>query len=100
MTTRQVALIGGAVGLVLSIATLVFLAWGVPAVLLSGDLDWIHVLWPSSRMLVVGWRTTTVGILITLYAVAINCLTYAAMGMGLRVILQSLGGRMKGQSIQ
>jgi len=51
-------------------------------------------------MLVVGWRTTTVGILITLYAVAINCLTYAAMGMGLRVILQSLGGRMKGQSIQ
>jgi hypothetical protein len=39
-----------------------------------GRADLMYVFWPSSVMLVVGWRATILGIMITAWSVVINYL--------------------------
>jgi hypothetical protein len=81
LTNRTVLLIGALFGLAVSGAVLTLLGFGVAGVLHSNGTgtDWMHVFWPASVMLVVGWRSTIPGLVITVSAVAINCFLYMAI---------------------
>jgi len=69
-----VLLIGALFGLAISGAVLTLLWFGVAGVLHANatGTDWMHVFWPASVMLVVGWRSTIPGLMITVSAVAIK----------------------------
>ncbi len=83
MTTRQVLIVGGIVGLLLSSTVLALLWFGVAGVLVVGKTDLMYVFWPSSVMLLTSWRSTIPGIMLTASSVAINCLLYMALGYAL-----------------
>jgi len=83
MTTRQVLIVGGIVGLLVSSAVLALLWFGVAGVLVVGKIDLMFVFWPSSVMLITGWRTTIPGVMITASCVVINCLLYMAFAYAL-----------------
>jgi hypothetical protein len=88
MTTRHVLIVGGVVGLLVSSAVLALLWFGVSGVLVIGKTDLMYVFWPSSVMLIKGWRSTIPGMMITASSVAINCLLYMALAYVLqRVVL-------------
>jgi hypothetical protein len=82
MTTRQVLIVGGIVGLIVSNAVLALLWFGVAGILNVGDTNLMYVFWPSSMMLLVGWRSIH-GMVITAMSVAINCLLYMAFSYAL-----------------
>jgi hypothetical protein len=85
MTVRQTAAIGGTVGLIVSGAVLALLwRFGVWRLMRIGGTDLRVVLWPSSVMLTGGWCSTLPGIMTTISSIAINCLLYAAIALGLR----------------
>ncbi len=83
MTTRQVLIVGGIVGLLVSSAALTLIWFGVEGVLNVGRTDLMYIFWPSSVMLVVGWRSTIPGMMITVWSVVINCLLYMALAYAL-----------------
>ena len=83
MTTRQVLIVGGIVGLFVSSAVLALIWLGAGGVLAIGKTDLMYIIWPSSVMLVVGWRNTIPGIMITASSVVINCLLYTALAYAL-----------------
>jgi hypothetical protein len=89
MTTRQLVLSAGTVGLIVSVAILTLLAFGVSGILTIHDVDLMYVLWPSSLMLTTGWRTTVPGIALTVVSVFVNCLTYLVSAILLRASLRS-----------
>jgi len=84
VTKRQVATIGGIIGLTVSSLVLVLLWVGVLGALRLRGVDLAHVLWPSSVMLTLGWCCTFPGILITISSIAINCLLYVVIALLLR----------------
>lgn len=84
MGARLSATIGAAVGLVVSGGVLVLLWFGVSGALRVGHTDLMYILWPSSFVLVGGWHTTAVGMLITVCAVVLNCLMYAGVALLVR----------------
>lgn len=84
MSVKLTAVLGAAIGLLVSGGVLVLLLFGVSGVLQMGRTDLMYALWPSSLVLVGGWHTTVAGILITICAVVINCLLYAAAALILR----------------
>jgi hypothetical protein len=88
MTTRQVLIAGGIVGLLVSSAVLTLIWFGVAGVLNVGRTDLMYVLWPSSVMLVGGWRSTIPGVMITASSVVINCLLYMALAYALLRVAQ------------
>lgn len=83
MTTRQVLIVGGIVGLLVSSLVLALIWFGVGGVLNVGGTDVMYVFWPSSVMLVVGWRSTIPDVMITASSVVINCLLYMAVAYAL-----------------
>ena len=83
MTIRQVLIVGGIGGLLVSSAVLALLWFGVSGTLIVGKTDLMYVFWPSSTFLVVGWRSTVPGVLITVSSVAINCILYMAIAYSL-----------------
>ena len=85
MTNRTVLFIGALLGLAISGAVLTLLWFGVAGVLHANatGTDWIKVFWLASVMLVVGWRSTIPGLMITVSAVAINCVLYMAIAYAL-----------------
>ena len=89
---KQVALVGVVVGLIVSASVLALIWFGVAGVLRSGHTDLMLLLWPSSVMLVTGWRTTVPGILITISSIAMNCVMYAGIAVLLRLVV---GGSVK-----
>jgi len=93
VTTRQVLIVGGIVGLLVSSAVLALFWFGVAGVLVVGKADLMYVFWPASVMLVVGWRSTSPGMMITASAVAINCLLYMAVAYLLRVVVRLFAHR-------
>jgi hypothetical protein len=93
MTTRQVLIVGGIVGLLVSSAVLALIWFGVAGVLVVGKIDLMYVFWPASVMLVVGWCRTIPGMMITASAVAINCLLYMAVAYSLRVVVRLIAHR-------
>jgi hypothetical protein len=90
MTTRQVLIVGGIVGLLVSSAVLALLWFGVAGVLVIGKIDLMYVCWPSSVMLVTGWRSTIPGMMITASSVVINGLLYMAFAYALLRFAQLL----------
>jgi hypothetical protein len=83
MTTRKALIVGGIVGLIISSAVLTLLWFGVVGILNVGDANLMYVFWPSSMMLLVGWRSTIHGIVFTTTSIAINCLMYMALSYAL-----------------
>jgi hypothetical protein len=57
-------------------------------VLILGQNDLMYLIWPSSIMLVRGWRSTFPGIIITVSSVVINCITYIAIAVLLRAFIR------------
>jgi hypothetical protein len=64
----------------------------VSGVLRVGHTELMYVLWPSSVMLIVGWRSTLPGIAITLFSVILNCVTYITVVLLLRAGISLLAG--------
>jgi hypothetical protein len=81
---------GLVVGLIVCAGVLTLLAFGVSGVLGVRGVDLMYVLWPASLILVVGWRSTPIGIAITTLAVALNCLMYMVIALMLRASVRSL----------
>ena len=79
MTPRLLAVIGVAIGLAVSGCILTLMAFGVSGVLVVGKTDLMYVFWPSSMVLPVAWRTSAVGVSITIFCVETNCLLYAGL---------------------
>jgi len=83
VTKRQVAIMAGVVGLIASAVELALIRFGVLGVLRADGIDFVHILWPSSVMLISRWCTVQ-GLLITVSSIAINCLLYVAIALLLR----------------
>ena len=82
MTAKQLTLAGAGLGLLVSVTILSFLwLYGIFEWRIGGPegFDMTLLLWPSSVMLIDGWRRTVPGILITLSSVLINSLLYAGL---------------------
>ena len=75
---------GAAIGLVVSCGIIALLWLGVSGVLEVGRTDLMYAIWPSSRMLIGGWHTTPLGILVTIFSIVTNCLLYAGVALILR----------------
>jgi len=100
VTTRQVAWCAGTVGLIVSSLILASIAFGVSGALTVHNIDLRYVLWPSWIMLTTGWRTTALGIAITVLSVVLNCLTYLGVAILLRVSIRSIVGVVRPHSDQ
>jgi len=83
VNTRTVLLIGMSLGLAASGAVLTLLWFGVTGVLYVNGIDLMRLFWPSSVMLVITWRNTIPGVMITIFAVVINSLLYMAVAYAL-----------------
>jgi hypothetical protein len=89
MNRKQTALLGGGLGFIVSGTVLAFLwLYGIfEWRLIKGSrIDLTRVLWPSSSMLTVTWRSTVPGIMITVFSIAINCLLYMGTALFLHGI--------------
>ena len=84
MGLKLTASFGAAIGLVVSGGILAPLWLGVSGVLEVGRTDRLYVVWPSSLMLIGGWHTTPLGILVTIFSAVTNCLLYAGVALMLR----------------
>jgi hypothetical protein len=67
LTNRTVLLIGAFFGFAISGVVLTLLWFGVAGALHPNatGTDWMYILWPSSVMLVIGWRSTIPGVMIS-----------------------------------
>jgi hypothetical protein len=83
--------VGALTGLLVSAAILAMLWFGVSGVLIVGQMDLMYVFWPSSIMLVGGWRTTPAGIMTTISSVTINCLLYGVAAVTVYFLVRALG---------
>lgn len=84
MRIRSTILVGGITGLVVSCGVLALVWFGVSGVLRVGHTDLMYVLWPSSLILIGGWHTTQLGIILTICSVIVNCLMYVGLGLVIR----------------
>ena len=87
---KSFAMIGAAIGATMSLCVLVLLWFKVSGVLEIGHIDLMYILWPSSLMLVGGWHTRPLGVLITICSVLTNCLMYAGVALLLRWLISLL----------
>ena len=92
MSTKHVLLIGGIVGVSVSVIVLALLWFGVAGVLNVGSTYLMYLFWPSSVMLTTGWRSSIPGMMITISSVAINCLFYMAFANTLRFAVRLVRG--------
>jgi hypothetical protein len=90
MTKRRLILSAGIIGLMVSISILTLIAFGVAGVLTIHEIDLMYVLWPSSLMLTISWRTTVRGISLTVISVSLNCLTYSVIAVLLQTGVRSV----------
>ena len=96
MTGRQAAILGGTAGLAVS-AVILALVWrGVSGLLFVGSVDLAGVFWPSFFLLTTSWHSSVPGAVITLCAVAINCLFYALFALALWATVRSIFARWSG----
>ena len=94
MTKRRVVVIGGLIGLIAPAVVLSLLYfYGVWVITTSGGIDLRTIFWPFSVMLTTGWCCTVPGLLITLAAIAYNCLAYIAVGLLLRALIGLIAQR-------
>jgi hypothetical protein len=94
VTKRQAVFVGGLFGLVVPMTVLTLLYfYGVWDIMSIGHSDLRTIFWPFSVMLTTGWCRTVPGLLITVAAVAYNCLTYIGMALLLRVCVNLIAHR-------
>ncbi len=74
----------------MSSVVLALIWFGVGGILDVGGTDLMYVFWPSSVMLVVGWRSTIRGVMISASSVVINCLQYMAIAYALPLAVRFL----------
>lgn len=89
MTMKKAVLTGCSLGLIMPSVSLALLSFGISGELTAGRLNLTLMLWPSIVMLVTGWRSTVPGIMITISAIAINCLIYSSIAIALRACAQA-----------
>jgi hypothetical protein len=94
VTRRQAAFAGGLVGLIVPaiVLTLLYL-FGIWRIVRVGSTDLTHILWPFSVMLTTTWHSTIGGVLITVAAVAFNCLMYIALALLLQAFMRLINHR-------
>jgi hypothetical protein len=89
-----VALAGGVVGLIMPAIALTLLSlFGILRIVRVGNTDLTHILWPFSVMLTTTWHRTASGILITIAAVAFNCVTYMVIALLLQALVRLMPRR-------
>lgn len=88
LTTRQVVITFGILALIAPVITLTLLWFGLAGGFGVGNINLTNLLWPSNVMLILGWRSTGPGIMITLSSIAINCLLYIAIALLLRACIR------------
>jgi hypothetical protein len=93
MSTKQTVTIASAVALIVC-GTFLDLLWsyGIWEIMLFGKTDVRVILWPSSSMITVGWRSNPAGITMTISSIAINCILYVAVALLLRRCFQWITG--------
>ena len=89
MKTRTLIFVAGAAGFVVCALVLTLLAFGVTGVLILRNIDLMYVLWPSSLILTVDWRSTALGMAITVTSVLLNCVTYIDVALAGRTLIRS-----------
>jgi hypothetical protein len=93
LTTKQIVIIFGVLGLIAPAITLLLLWFGLGGGFGVGNINLTNLLWPSNVMLILGWHSTVPGIMITLSSVAINCLLYIAIALVGRTCIRLMTGR-------
>jgi len=94
VSMKRAALCAGLVGLAIAGTILVLLYFGVSGILIVGrGIDLMYFLWPSSKFLLITWRTTMQGILLTALLVALNFALYATVALLLRCALRLMRRR-------
>lgn len=79
MVMKKTIIVGGLIGLIVPIITIVILWFGLGFGISIDGINITNLLWPSSIMLIRGWRSTLPGVMITLSSIVINCLLYAGV---------------------
>jgi hypothetical protein len=74
--------------LLVSVAVLSLLWFGVLGVLVVGRTNLAQILWPSWTMLTTGWHSTPAGITIAIISVATNCVLYAGIAVALHALFK------------
>ena len=90
MTGRQAAILGGGMGLTVSAVILALMWWGVSGVLFVSNIDLASVFWPSFFLLTTRWHSSVHGAVITLCAIAINCVIYALLTAAVWAVVRSI----------
>lgn len=94
LTRTRVAVFGAVLGLVAPAIVLTFLWFGLGFDFLMGNINLTKLLWPMSRMILVDWDNTSLGIVTTFVAIAINCLLYAGIFLLLYVSVLKIRGAL------
>ena len=87
---RTTFFLGALTGLLVSLAILTLMWFGVSGVLHTGRADLMYIFWPSSIVLLTSWRTTPVGITITLFSVIVNCVLYGGAALIVRFLVRQV----------
>jgi len=90
MSTRVAALLGASIGLIISLAVLTLLWFGVLGVLTINGIDLMYIAWRSSIMLTTGWRSSPYGVSTTIISVALNSGLYGITGIVLRAVIAKM----------
>lgn len=90
MTKRQAAVLGGGIGLTVSGVILAIVWLGVSGVLFVANVDLASVFWPSFFLLTTSWHSSIPGAVMTLCAIAINCLIYALLALALWAVVRTI----------
>ncbi len=85
VNTRTLILAAAIAAIMVCAVVLTLMGLGVSGVL--GDLT--YVIWPSSVILLVTWRTTPLGIAVTAFSVLLNCASYVAVALLGRTLIRS-----------
>jgi hypothetical protein len=92
LTTKQVVIIFGILGLIAPAMVLTLLWFGLAGGFGIGKFNLTNLLWPSNVMLIRGWCSTVPGIMITVSSVAINCLLYTGIALLVRGCIRLVAG--------
>jgi hypothetical protein len=88
VSTRTFATLGAVGGLVICGLVLVLMYFGVSGVLtIGGGTDLRYIFWPASLLLTVGWRSTPLGVSITIITILLNCALYAFLAIAIRAAM-------------
>jgi hypothetical protein len=89
VNTRTLLIVAAGAAVIVCAVVLTLIGYGVSGVLNYHGIDLMYLFWPSSIMLLTSWRSTPLGIAVITASVLLNCLTYVAVSLALRIIIRS-----------